>query len=169
MPKYVALLRGINVGGRIIKMADLKDCFSGLDFNNVQTILQTGNVIFETEATVQPALKEKIEAALSQQFNYPAKIFLYKQADLKNIIDNYPLKQREGYHNYVVFTDDTTAKELARQAPNLDPSLEQIVVKGPIVYWQVQKGMTLKSQFGKSKLINATTRNLNTLNKIAAK
>lgn len=169
MTKYVALLRGINVGGRIIKMADLKDCFSRLGFNNIQTILQTGNVVFEADAGSISAVKDKIETGLSQQFNYPAKIFLYKQAELKKVITDYPLKQREGYHSYVVFTDESTAKELASQAKSLDTNIEQIKAGDAVVYWQVQKGMTLKSKFGKSKLTNTTTRNLNTLNKIAAK
>jgi uncharacterized protein (DUF1697 family) len=58
MIKYVAFLRGINVGGRIIKMADLKVCFEKMDLNNVATLLNSGNVVFESDLKA-PELKTK--------------------------------------------------------------------------------------------------------------
>jgi uncharacterized protein (DUF1697 family) len=57
MTKYVAFLRGINVGGRIIKMADLRICLEKAGFGDVKTILQTGNVIFESDISDTAELK----------------------------------------------------------------------------------------------------------------
>src|SRR5947209_2878558 len=63
--KYVAFLRGINVGGRnMIKMSDLKTLFEGLGFENISTHLQSGNVLFETKPTSQKKLVDQIEKVL---------------------------------------------------------------------------------------------------------
>src|SRR6266478_9106731 len=89
MDKYVAFLRGVNVGGRVIKMADLKACFEQAGFKNVLTILQTGNVIFESNKT-EPALKTRIEELLTKTFNYPAKVQVISLDNLKKIVQANP-------------------------------------------------------------------------------
>ena len=60
--QYVAFLRGINVGGHVlIKMADLKKAFEMMGFENVRTILASGNVVFEYDQTDKKALTKKVE------------------------------------------------------------------------------------------------------------
>jgi uncharacterized protein (DUF1697 family) len=68
MTKYVAFLRGINVGGRIIKMTKLKACFEKAGFSNVSTLLQTGNISFESDKK-ERELKTEIETLLTNTFN----------------------------------------------------------------------------------------------------
>ncbi|RPI70922.1 MAG: DUF1697 domain-containing protein, partial [Ignavibacteriales bacterium] len=68
--QWLALLRGINVGGNnIIKMADLKTCFESLKFSDVETFIQSGNIIFKSEEKDKFILTDKIEKALSKTFN----------------------------------------------------------------------------------------------------
>jgi uncharacterized protein (DUF1697 family) len=172
MKSYVVFLRGINVGGRIIKMADLKVCLERCGLNNVKTVLQSGNVVFESDKT-EAQLKSLIEQTLTKTFSYPAKVQVLSIERLNKIIKAYPFKTKEGYHSYVIFIENGLEKDLAQGKSGLDDKLEQVAAGQGVVYWQVERGQTLKSTFGKVlskskyKEFN-TNRNLNTLYKIAA-
>jgi uncharacterized protein (DUF1697 family) len=88
--KYLALLRGVNVGGNnIIKMADLKACFEKLGCTEVTTYIQSGNVIFSSSKS-EANLSKLIESALSKTFGYNASIVLIKQRELKRMLDSKP-------------------------------------------------------------------------------
>lgn len=170
MNSYVLLLRGINVGGRIIKMSDLKQCLDGIGLLNVKTVLQTGNVVFESEMK-GPELKEKIEATLSKTFNYPSKTQVLSSYKLAEVIKKYPFKAEEGFHSYVIFLENGLEKDLVDEPVDLNPAAEKREVGPGVVYWQVERGQTLKSPFAKlltkSKYKDFNTnRNLNTLKKL---
>lgn len=173
--QYIIFLRGINVGGRNIKMSELKTCFEQAGFENVQTILQTGNVLINSKEKNSEKLSAKIEALLSKEFSYPAKVLAVKAQQLKMMINSFPFKNiEENFHKYVVFSKHGFEKELVYNAPTLDSKIEKISAGNEVVYWCVQKGETLNSAFGKymSKASSKhflTTRNLNTLQKIVAK
>lgn len=175
MTKFVAFLRGINVGGRIIKMADLRICFEKMGFKNVSTILQTGNVLFESKENEVKKLKQQIEAALTATFGYPAKVQVYEIDKLRKIVAAYPFDTSQDAQHYVLFLEDNLATQLAAEAIDLDPKVEAIKASDPVVYWHVQKGMTIKSRFAlkyqtKAKYrTSSTNRNIKTLQKIIAK
>src|SRR5512139_1963727 len=77
MIQYVALLRGINVGGKnLIKMTALKECFEALGFQKVRTYIQSGNVLFATPRPDQTTLTNQIEDALSITFSYTSRVVL---------------------------------------------------------------------------------------------
>lgn len=91
MKQYLALLRGINVGGKnIIKMSDLISCFESLGFTDVLTYIQSGNVIFKTNETNKTLLTSQIEKALTKQFNYDSKIVLLSQIQVETVIKDAP-------------------------------------------------------------------------------
>ena len=180
--RYVALLRGINVGGRTIKMADLKACFEDMGFKNVFTILQTGNVVFESNtARLHPAvgeLKEKIEAGLSKAFDYSAKAQVVSIENLKKIVADYPFglpASRQGkaelnQHEYVIFLENNLEQSLLAEPYALAKN-ERVKAGNGVVYWRVDKGDTLKSSFAKfltkTKYKNFNTnRNIKTLRKL---
>jgi uncharacterized protein (DUF1697 family) len=152
-------------------MADLKACFEEMGFSEVKTWLQTGNVTFEAAETDTTLLKQQIETTLTQTFSYPAKVQVYTTTQLKKITDAYPFDEVEGKHAYVVLLEDGLEHTLSSEATGLDPAQEQIQVGQGVIYWQVDKGSTLKSAFAKNlnktkyKNFN-TNRNLNTLRKI---
>lgn len=89
--KYVALLRGINVGGKnIIKMGDLRSVFSSDGFREVSTYIQSGNVIFDSPETNMDKLTTRIEAFLTDQFSYNARIVLKSFDGMRRIIAQSP-------------------------------------------------------------------------------
>ncbi|HJS29752.1 MAG TPA: DUF1697 domain-containing protein [Anaerolineales bacterium] len=91
MNQYVALLRGINVGGKnLIKMADLKACFESLGFQNVRTYIQSGNVLFDAEGSDQPGLTAQLEEALSVNFNYVSRLVLRSEAEMRQVVRRAP-------------------------------------------------------------------------------
>ncbi len=173
MTKYVTFLRGVNVGGRIVKMADVKTCFERAGFKNVSTLLQSGNVIFESDRTDIPKLKQQIEEVLTKTFNYPAKVQVISIEQLKQIVAANPFADAPAHHHqYVIFIENDLETALVAEAGK---QLGEKVEAGlGVVYWQVQKGQTLKSPFAKLltktkyKEFN-TNRNISTLQKILAK
>lgn len=91
MTKYLALLRGINVGGKnIIRMSDLKTCFEAMGFLEVMTYIQSGNVLFTSNETDIAILTRDIENRLSQVFTYQSKIVVITQNQLEIAVKNSP-------------------------------------------------------------------------------
>ena len=86
--QYLALLRGINVGGKnIIKMADLKACFENIGFTDVVTYIQSGNVLFKSAEKDKVKLINKIEKVLSERFNYKSRIVTVTHKQLKKVVE----------------------------------------------------------------------------------
>jgi len=89
--RYLALLRGINVGGKnIIKMADLKSCFENMDYADVSTYIQSGNVLFKSDERDKTRLTNKIEQMLSARFDYSSCIVVVTREQLKNVVEEAP-------------------------------------------------------------------------------
>ena len=173
MTRYVAFLRGVNVGGINIKMADLRTALTDMGLAEVKTILASGNALFDSERTDVDGLKADIEATLRKTFGYEAWIVLCTLDYVRAIVEAYPFDpEREGWHPYVLFTSDPSAlTELLTHAPDLDPDAEQIAGGDGVLYWEVERGQTLQSTFGKAigkRKFKATTtnRNLRTLTKL---
>lgn len=88
---YLALLRGINVGGNnIIKMVDLKKCFEDMGFTGVKTYIQSGNVVFESDYDNLSELTDTIENQLSSTFNYKSKVVVVSKNQLETVIKSAP-------------------------------------------------------------------------------
>ena len=173
--QYIILLRGVNVGGRTIKMAELISCFEKNGHQNVQTILQTGNVIIDSGEKKIARLQTKIEAELTAAYNYPAKVLVITPQQLQHILEAFPFKDLSAdFHRYIVFTESGFEKKLVKDCGSLDKNTEEVKAGESVVYWRVLKGNTLDSAFGKYMSKAAakhfvTNRNMNTLEKILAK
>lgn len=168
--RYCAFLRGVNVGGINIKMAELREVFTGLGFTGVKTVLASGNVVFDAAAPSKAA----IERALHERFGYEAWIVLLGLEQVREIISAQPFQARDGWHQYVLLSSDAEVlSELHSAATGLDPELEQVELGDGVLYWEVERGFTVRSAFGKElskRKYKATTtnRNLRTLMKIVA-
>src|SRR6186997_95214 len=91
MTQFVALLRGINVGGNnLIKMAELKACFEKQGFENVATFIASGNVLFETQSPAGLKLTSRIEAVLEKTFDYRASVVLRSAKQLEDTLRRAP-------------------------------------------------------------------------------
>lgn len=89
--RYVALLRGINVGGNtLIKMADLKVCVAGLGLEDVSTYIASGNVLFTTDRVATGALAERLEAAIEAHFALPVKVVVLDRPGYARIVKAIP-------------------------------------------------------------------------------
>lgn len=170
MTKYAAFLRGINVGGRIVKMVDLKACLIAVGLAEVTTLLQSGNVTFTSDKS-SAQLKSLIETALTETFDYPAKVQVFSIKELQTIVEGYPFGTTGAdQHDYVIFMENGLGDQLVADTYSLAPG-EKVQAGQGVVYWRVDKGSTLKSDFAKLltkaryKNFN-TNRNLKTLHKI---
>ena len=91
MPHYVALLRGINVGGKnLIRMADLKACFEAEGLENVSTYIQSGNVLFTSRERSAAKMTARLEQTLASRFNYKASLLLRTRAQMQEIVASAP-------------------------------------------------------------------------------
>jgi uncharacterized protein (DUF1697 family) len=172
MTRFAALLRGVNVGGINLKMADVAEVFTGLGLDNVKTVLASGNVLFDsTDSTDE--LKPRIEKGLGERFGYDAAVHVLELEAIRRVIDDFPFDaQREGWHPHVVFVSDAgTARDLLALQETLDEGAESIKPDDGVIYWTVERGNTLSSVFGKETgrakyKSSTTTRNLRTLQKL---
>ena len=90
MTTYVALLRGINVGGKnLIRMPALKECFEAGGFEDVATYIQSGNVLFRATGAAA-ALEDRIEKMLSKTFPYEATVMVRSRTQMRSVVDNAP-------------------------------------------------------------------------------
>lgn len=169
MTAYVALLRGVNVGGVNMKMADLAEAVRGLGYSDVKTVLASGNVLFESQDAAA-ACKEKLESALRQRFGYEAWVHVLTVDAVHEIIDAFPYERSADRHAYVVFILKPEVRD-ELLAVELDPAVEQAEAGDGVIYWTVPKGDTLDSAMGTAQGSGKhkpwlTTRNLNTLEKL---
>src|SRR5438876_5930690 len=94
MTRYVAFLRGINVGGkRLIKMEDLRGVVESIELKNVRTFIASGNVLFETSQTNRDALTRKIEKKLLTAFGHDVPVVLQTIDELKDVLRTGPFKK----------------------------------------------------------------------------
>jgi uncharacterized protein (DUF1697 family) len=171
MTKFVAFLRGVNVGGVNLKMAEVAQALTDAGFTNVRTILASGNVVLESSSGVA-AVRKKAEATLRQRFGYDAWVLAYDIDTVRSVYDAYPFEREvEGYQSYITFvTNEAVLNELNALADSTGPD-EKISRGDGVVYWQVPKGSTLDSTIGKTMgkpryKSSTTTRNLRTLAKV---
>jgi uncharacterized protein (DUF1697 family) len=171
MTHYVALLRGVNVGGVSIKMADLAEVVRGLGYTDVKTVLASGNVLFTTPDAASAA-KKALEAALRERFGYEAWVHVLPVDAIRDLVAAYPFPRSAERHAYLVFAVTPEVRD-ELLAVELDPAVEQARAGDGVIYWSVPKGSTLDSVMGKAQSKASykpwlTTRNLNTLEKLLA-
>jgi uncharacterized protein (DUF1697 family) len=95
MPRYVAFLRAINVGGRTVKMDVLCRLFESLGFSKVESFIASGNIVFETTSKNVRALERKIEGRLLETLGYEVATFIRTDAELAAVADYEPFGSSE--------------------------------------------------------------------------
>lgn len=175
--QYLALLRGINVGGgNIIRMADLKACFEANKVKNVATYIQSGNVLFESAETNQGKLARKLEAALSKEFSpYKAKIVLRSHVELAEIVREAPNgfgEQPKKYRYDVLFLKEPMTASEAMESVMARAGVDEVATGSGVLYFS-----RLIAKAGQSHLArivsqpvyqHMTIRNWNTTSKLLA-
>ncbi len=172
--QYLALLRGINVGGNnIIKMADLKICFEDMGFSDVVTYIQSGNVIFRSAEKEKKSLTTKIEKGLSERFSYNSRVVIVPHAQLKNVVNGAPQgfgADAASFRYDVLFCIEplTTAEMIQKVKPR--EGVDQMFEGESVLYFS--RLISRASQSYLSKIITfpeyklLTIRNWNTTSKL---
>lgn len=172
--KYCAFLRGVNVNGTSMKMAEVCKVFSDAGTSEVSSVLATGNLIFSSDKSAAD-LKIILEKAMSDYFNYEAFLFIKSEKEVVAIFENSPFTKADDLHIYAfVGTEDIESVLLEEFDHSQKTENENAQIVEHIFYWQVPKGNTLDSDFGKvlgkkSLKNKITSRNLNTIEKIMKK
>lgn len=174
--QYLALLRGINVGGKnIIKMADLKSCFEEMGFSNVVTYIQSGNVLFESVSKDKEALTKKIEAGLSKTFKYEARLVIISHKELKEIVNEAPRgfgKQPDKFRYDVIFLKEPLTPKEAMKSVKVKEGVDSAHAGKDALYFSrlIAKASSsyLTKIIGMPVYQNMTIRNWNTTTKLLA-
>ncbi|MFL0180799.1 DUF1697 domain-containing protein [Mycobacterium sp. SMC-15] len=169
MTRYALFLRGVNVGGVNLKMAEVAATLTAAGFSEVRTLLASGNVLLDSPANAAK-VRATAEAALRERFGYEAWVLVYDVETVRDIVAAYPFEPEvPDQHSYVTFVaDDAALTELSGLAADAE---EKITLGDGVIYWQIPKGDTLTSTVGKTMgnkryKSATTTRNLRTLNKM---
>jgi uncharacterized protein (DUF1697 family) len=167
---YVALFRGINVGGNnILPMKELVTLLEGLGCTGVKTYIQSGNAIFSTERGQKDELAEEISAAIQQSHGFQPKVLLLSAAELKGALANSPFETTDGKALHFYFLASLPESPDLTGLETLKSGNEAFKLGDKIFYLYAPDGI------GRSKLaekverllgVPATARNLNTVNKL---
>jgi len=171
---YFAFLKGVNVSGhRIIKMAELKAMFEAMGFKNVRTFIQSGNVVFESQAKAD-ALKKKIETGLAKSLGYNVNVIIRSKDEMEKIVKDYPFTRIKGHEECKIavgYLDSEPSKNSVKELEAINTDTEMIKIKGNNLYHLVRGNFSDSIFFKKNiveKTLNVicTARNWNTTNKI---
>ncbi len=172
--KYCAFLRGVNVKGTNMKMADVCKVFQDAGTENVISVLASGNIIFSSDEKMEE-LKSILEKSMSEYFNYEAFLFVKTEKETENIWKANPFSDKVGFHKYAFVGNKNIENVLMKEFQEaVKAEGEEGEIVNNIFYWQVPKGNTVDSGFGKilgkkSLKDQFTSRNLNTFEKIIKK
>ena len=177
MVRYIAFLRGINVGGHQVKMDELRRSFEALGLRKVATFITSGNLIFESDEADATRLTGRIEGHLRDALGYDVPTFLRTDTELARIADHQPfpdLAARDGDSSYVAFLYKRPAAAAARAVAALSNDTDRVLVHDRELYWHIRGGLT-DSTLGAPSLEKAlgavptTVRNVKTVRRLAAK
>lgn len=173
MPRYVALLRGINLGGHNVKMVRLKGLFEELGYKNVETFIASGNVIFESASKSVPAMEKKIAAHIEKSLGFPALTFLRTDEELATVLEHKACAELGARALYIGFLTDPLSKESHANIMKHSTKSDEFHVRGREVYWLCRTGMSDSPFFRigieKAAKVKATVRNVATIAKLVDK
>ena len=177
MPKYLAFLRAINVGGHTVKMDYLRSLFEEVGFANVETFIASGNIVFDSKSKNTKTLEQKIEKHLREILGYEVRTFVRATSELAEVANYEPFSKAElnaaGNSLYVGFLGDKPSNDAAKKVSSLSGPTNEFAVHGREVYWLIRTSFRESAVSGalleKTLGMPATFRNVNTVRRLAAK
>ena len=175
--RYVAFLRGINLGKRRLPMSKLKVLFEELGFEKVETFIASGNVLFSVRRSVDAAqLESRISTHLASALGYSVETFLRTADDVVRIASEKIFAEdgKVEVNIHVAFLKEKISASAARQLETVETGYDQLRAKGREFYW-LTLGEISKSkvwtlpEVKKISLPSCTMRNIRTIRKLAAK
>jgi uncharacterized protein (DUF1697 family) len=176
MPRYIAFLRAVNVGGRTVKMDELRGLFEKAGLRDVETFIASGNVVFSAAAKATAPLERTVEAHLNERLGYPVSTFVRTPAEVAAAATHAPFTAREvsAAGTYVVaFLKAPLTADARTRLAALGSGADRFVDHAREVYWmsalrQSESKLTLV-QFERAVGGPATMRAMTSLKKLAAK
>jgi len=172
---FVALLRGVNVGGKVAKMDAVRASFEALGLGQVRTYVQSGNVLFAAKAGTPAALAKKIAARLETDIGFRIAVLVLSAKDLSRVVAGNPFLKEKGIDPkklHVTFLDAAPPAAGLQKMEGVASGRDRFVARGTTIYLHCPDG------YGRSKLVNnaferalkvgATTRNWNTVTTLAS-
>lgn len=176
-PLWIAFLRAINVGGRFVKMAHLRQLFEACGFDQVETFIASGNVIFASHTCESLALERQIERCLNETLGYRVDTFIRSQTELGTIAAHQPfpadMLEGEGNVLYIAFLKEAPGSEAYQNLLAHQTEVDRFHIHERQVYWLCRTKLGASTftgaQLEKSLGMPATLRNVTTVRKLAAK
>jgi len=172
MQTYIALLRGINVSGqKKIKMAELRAHLADWGFSEVQTYIQSGNIIVKDAEKDLLKIAERIREGIQNVYGFDVPVMVLIPKDIDQVLAHNPfLPDHDPKRLYVTFLGGTPSSMLLEQLAQKDYSPEAYALIHKHIYFFSPSGYgraKMNNNFFEKKLkVNATTRNWRTVNKL---
>ena len=172
--KYVALLRGVNVGGKnVLLMSELKSCFEGMGFEYVSTHIQSGNVLFSSKEDDLNKLTERIEDVLSKNFDYKSCMIVVSHEQLKKVITRAPAgfgSDLDSYRYDVIFLKEPLSTDNAMKSIKVKEGVDQVFAGPGVLYFSGLINKARQSRLSRIVMMpiyqSMTIRNWNTAIKL---
>ncbi|KGR80801.1 DUF1697 domain-containing protein [Lysinibacillus boronitolerans] len=178
MTKYVALLRGINVGGHNkLKMAELRDALQPLGLQNIRTYIQSGNILFESSES-EALLQQQIQETIQTTFTITSTVIIRTAEEFRSIVNNCPFSEQDladaratatGESLHVALLSTVPIEENGAKLLQYVSEKERCIIKGRDVYllfYDSIRNAKLSQQLPKLE-VPATVRNWKTMMKLA--
>ena len=176
MPRYIAFLRAINVGGHTVKMDRLRGLFEELPLENVSTFIASGNVIFEAAGGDLGTLEKRIDRHLERALGYEVGTFIRTPEELAVVSRHPPFRPAElerGGTLYVSFLGSAPPAGTAERVAALSTPVDDLRLDGRELYWLCSAGISRTEvkgpELGRTLGTPSTMRNINTVRRILAK
>lgn len=144
MKRYIAFLRGVNISGKNkVPMAELRKDFERLDFGEVKTYLNSGNVVFSSDEDNAERLTKQIERMIKNQFDLDIPVFVISREKLADILRNAPdwwgTENKEIYDNLIFIMPPATFAEVYREIGEPKEELEKIKDYKEVIFWSFSR------------------------------
>lgn len=173
--RYVAFLRAINVGGRVVKMERLRELFSEAGFSDVATHVASGNVLFTSRRGGESAVEKRIEQALGAALGYEVAAFLRTPSEMETVAarEPFPAAAAASAHGqYVGFLKVPLRRDEVRLVEGVRTPNDDLRVQGREIHWLCRerspKSIALPGRIERALRIPATFRNVTTVRSVAA-
>jgi uncharacterized protein (DUF1697 family) len=172
--RFVAFLRAINVGGRNVKMEQLRRIFESIGLTNVETVIASGNVVFDAKAKTAGAIEKKLQAHLEKSLGYAVATYVRSMVELLEIANHKPFKKiPENGTLFIAFASDAPSKAAQEKLFSLQTGTDKFSFGDREIYWLCLtrfsdskfSGASLEKTLG----VPVTVRNFGTIARIAAK
>lgn len=177
MPRHIAFLRAINVGGRVVKMDHLRRLFESVPLANVETFIASGNVIFDSGRAGGASLEKKIERHLERALGYPVATFVRSAAEVRSVAAYRPFAPADCeapmHAVYIGIMRAEPSPDARKKVLALGDDLNDLHLHGRELYWlcrrKMMESIVTMGKLEKTLGVPATFRNANTLRRLAAR